>query len=306
MVVDAHCHLAPELPAAELVRVMDGAGVTQTVLVARTVDPLPSPGPAFLSPVGPAGRLRYVNLVQDGLVRAGGRVLPVVGRPDNEAVASAVAAYPDRFIALASVNPRLPGCLAEIDRCFNRGFRGVKVHAWHHDVDLARDLPPVAGRCAEAGLPILLHLGGSRRTGLALLELLDRFPTVNFIAAHAGLPYHRALWTAARSYANLYFDLAGPHISPELARLMARSVPPGRVLFASGGPDGLRDAGGGHSYSRPRRCAEEYLGPSPGRQARDAVLGGNLLRLVRLARPTDHWSAAAGNPGGRYSSSPGR
>jgi len=330
VIVDAHCHLTAELPAASLVKVMDQGGVDKAVLLAKTLDPIalaspaamvpstvsafgPDPGPfngvrprILLSHLGFPGRLSYNGLVRDGLLRAGPFRFRIVERPDNEPVAAALASHPNLFIGLASVNPNDPGHLDEIDRCFGRGFRGVKGHAWFHRVDLKRQLLQTAKRCANAGFPLLIHLGGSRRTGLSILELADRFPSASFIVAHAGLPYYRVLWHAARTHPNLYFDLAGPYMSAELAGLLASHVPPGRLLFASGGPEGLRAAGGGYSYATAKRWVESWLAPQMNEEARQAVLGNNLLRLVRLAKPTARRSAAAGNPGGLCSSYPGR
>ncbi len=330
MIADAHCHLTVELPAADLVEVMDRGGVDRAVLLATTHDTIrlagsaatvpgavptfaPDPRPfkgvrpqTLLSPLGFAGRISYGGLVRDGTLRAGRILCRIVQRPDNEPVAAALAGHPDRFIALASVNPNDPGHLDEIRRCFDRGFRGVKIHAWFHRVDLRRQLVQTARQCAEAGFPLLIHLGGSRRTGLSILELADRVPSASFIVAHAGMPYYRVLWQAARTHPNLYFDLAGPYMSAELAGLLVTHVPPGRLLFASGGPEGLRAAGGGHSYATARRWVESRLVTRMNEEARQAVMGENLLRLVRLAKPTARRSAAAESPGGLYSSRPGR
>lgn len=287
MILDSHCHLAAELGPAELIRVMDDGEVDRAVLVAEAVETLPPTpgeplgfGPGFLaSPLGLLGRLRYRLLVQDGRLKVGRAWYRTVAAPDNETVASAVRANPDRFIGFAFVNPLDPGHLDAVDRYLASGFRGVKVHAWFHRFSLTRGLGPVAERCGEHGVPMLLHLGGSRRTGLSVLELADRFPVTNFIVAHAGLPYYVPLWRAVRTHPNLYFDLAGPYMSADFLRVVARHVPPGRLLFASGSPYGLRTPDGGHSYARLKGWVRDL---GLGKEAEKAVYGGNLARLAGL------------------------
>lgn len=325
MVVDAHCHLGAGLPAAKLVGVMDQGGIDKCVLLAPAAERItpdqtdpaprraggPNSRPKWVAPVcepplGLVARFRYQNQARDGLVRIGRAVFRAVAHPDNDSVAAAMAAHPGRFIGFASVNPTDPGHLVETDRCFRAGFRGVKVQAWLHRVDVRRQLPPLAKRCAEAGYPLLVHLGGNRRTGLGIMEVVDRFPSVSFIIAHGGIPYHQILWQAARTRANLFFDLAEPFLSARLVGQLASAVPPGRLLFGSGGPAGLRTAEGGHSYAAAKRRMEDCLAPRICPEAREGVFGATLLRLVGLAQPRECRSAAAGNRGGRYSSCRGR
>ncbi len=330
MIVDAHCHLTAELPAASLAKVMDRGGVDMAVILAEAVGPVPlsrrggvvpgtisafgpDPGPFYgltlqplLSRASLLARLGYDRRTRGGLARAGPFLFPIIPNPDNGPLAAALEAYPRRFIAFATVNPNDPGYVDEIDRRLGQGFRGVKVNAWYHRVDLRRSLAAAARRCSEAGYPLLVHLGGRRRDGLAILELADHYPATAFIIAHAGLPFYRTLWRAAAYHPNLYFDLAGPYMSAELAEAIALKVPPGRLLFASGGPIGLRAAGGGYSYAAAKRWVERWSASRVNAEAARAVLGGNLLRLVRLASPKARTTAAAGSPGGRYSSCPDR
>jgi len=316
VIVDAHCHLSADLGPAGLLRVLDRSGVDRAVILPEAAEPPvsrlgqpPRGGPGcpegalprvsvklLLSTLGPLARFQYASVVQGGMVRCGDGWRRIQSRPDNGPVAEVVAGDPDRFIGLAFVNPRDPGHLDVLDRCFAQGFRGIKVHAWLHDVDLRRDLHKAAERCGDAGFPVMVHLGGTYRTGLSILDLADRLPTTAFIVTHAGLPYYSALWQATRTHPNLYFDLSGPFMSAELVRLTARHVPPGRLLFASGGPSYLRRADGELDYSEVMGWVDSL---GLGREPRRAVFGDNLLRLVGLGRARGRPAAASESRGGR-------
>ncbi len=327
MTLDAHCHLTAGFGVSQLLEFMNAGGIQRAVLLASTMgsvpldqagkprpipagDSTPDPYPSgrsrdaldgrpvpFNPPAFP-GLVRYNSLVRNGLVKRGKSWFAVEQVPDNEPIAAALAAHPDRFLGFATVNPNDPGHLDTIDRSFARGFRGVKIHAWHHKVDIRRSLGKVASRCGEAGFPVLMHLGGTYRTGLAILELAERFPATNFILAHGGVPFNFVLWRACRTTPNLYFDTAGPDITwGQLARL-AVSVPPGRIVFASGAPGALRGPDGKFGAGP----ATEWVRSLPvGGEARRAILGETLLRLVGLEPSTESRSAASGSHGGRYS-----
>lgn len=310
MLVDAHCHLTPDFGPSALIRAMDEANVERAVLVAHTLDSV-SPGglpPALigrlLTPyLNPIGRYQYSRKVRNGHLLTADRRLDILPTPDNDAVREAVRACPDRFIGFALVNPADPGHLKVVERHFSTGFRGVKVHAWHHRANLLRSIDPLARACGEAGYPLLIHLGGNFKGGASVLRLADRFPATNFILAEAGVPYYQAVWRATREHANLYFDLSGPDMPGELLRLLTLHVPPGRLLFASGGPGGLGGRGGGYSYEGVKRRLEAL---GLGGEAERAVKGGTLMRLIGLARPTARLAYASETHGGLCSSSRGR
>jgi predicted TIM-barrel fold metal-dependent hydrolase len=324
MIIDAHCHLTAELPAADLVKTMDAGGVDRAVLLAPGLQPVAPAGPAqtisllsaegparlslpdlsirnLLSPFSPLGRFRYAGLIEGGLLRTTRGFLRVISTPDNEPVAEAARRHPGRFIPFAFVNPNDPTHTTILEHYLARGFRGAKVNAWFHAVDLRATMGRIARRCGEAGLPVLLHLGGTRQTGWAIFDLIDRYPNTNFIIAHAGLPCYAWLWRACRIHPNLYFDLSGPYMTPALVGCIAGKVPPGRLLFASGGPHGLRTADGEHSYAVGKRW---IFALDVSDEARSAILGGTLLRLTGLSTETP--IAASGSRGGRYSSQSGR
>lgn len=158
----------------------------------------------------------------------------------NPWVARIARAAPERLLAFGGLDPRDPEVLADpaaaVDRLLELGIRGLKIHPCHQELRAnayrpgAADehLPALAGiyaRCADRGLPVMIHTGtsifpGARSRFGEPLECDDvaiDFPDLVLILAHAGRP----LWCdqavfVARRHANLYLDLSG--------------IPPARLL----------------------------------------------------------------------------
>jgi L-fuconolactonase len=137
---------------------------------------------------------------------------------DNSYVADAVAAHPQRFAGVFSVDMLAPDAAERIRQWKARGLGGLRVFIAGHTtaqearLDDPRSFP--AWECAvEAGLPICVQV---RAPGLGQLEtLLARFPQARVILDHMarpvvddGPPYAKAagLFELAR-YENLYLKL---------------------------------------------------------------------------------------------------
>lgn len=142
---------------------------------------------------------------------------PAVARVANDYIAGIVREHPARFFGLCVLPLQdMKASLAELDRCVDRlGMKGVLLYT-----NLAGrfpDLPeyrPLFARCAERGLPILLHpalpvtasivkdyemisgLGNMFDNTIALARLImsgvfDRHPDLKLVCPHLGgtLPY---------------------------------------------------------------------------------------------------------------------
>ena len=92
--------------------------------------------------------------------------------------------------------------------------------------------------------------------------MLEACPKVKLILAHGGIPHFDRLWRLPR----VRFDVAlRALISEATVRRMLDAVGPGRVLFGSDAPAGIR-ADGGHRYQLP--------------QLPDRSMADNLLSLL--------------------------
>ena len=138
---------------------------------------------------------------------------------DNSYLAAAVAAHPERFAGIFSVDVFQPEAPERIRCWLRRGLTGLRVFIAGHTTaakDARLDDPrsfPAWQLAAEAGLPVCVQL---RAGGLAQLEtLLERFPDARIVLDHMarpeieeGPPYTAAsrLFSLAR-HKNLFLKL---------------------------------------------------------------------------------------------------
>ena len=128
--------------------------------------------------------------------------------------------------------------IAEAERCLDRGARGIKLHprAQKFVLDDER-LSPVFALASERRVPILIH-GGRGLPPIAdhLLGLVDSYPGVRLIIAHAGIADLSGLAGNFSGKAGVFFDTSVWSALDLLGLL--RLVPPEQILYASDYPYG--------------------------------------------------------------------
>lgn len=259
MIVDAHCHLDPQLPPDALLTAMERGGIDRAVLIAAAQKPIGHVGRAGPAVFRACMAIPPLRMPLYRVAARAGGVVPTP-EPDNASVYAVARRHPDRFIPFAFLNPAL-GRRAhdELDRGLVEGARGVKLHAWFHGFRLT-DAHEILERCAAKGFPVLVHLGSGPARDVE--AVLDRIPRLKLIVAHAGMPHFERLWPIER----LWFDVAAPQlVSKHMIRRLVGAVGAARVVYGSDAPIGIR-AGGGHEYKAP---------PLPERS-----LGANLESLL--------------------------
>ncbi|MFH2099397.1 MAG: amidohydrolase family protein, partial [Pseudomonadota bacterium] len=220
--IDCHFHLDESLVNADgLVASMDAHGISRTAVIAPLCPDIEKR--LILTLAGPLLRRAlisgsatfrkavvrfYGNLVKPGgQVDVGGKRYPIIPQPDNEAVARAVAARPDRLWGWIFVNPAGPADPATTVSRFARepGMIGVKAHPfWHaYPTDMLREAAEAARRHS---MPMLVHLGPGAHGDFAMLAA--SFKEVPFVFAHAGVPYPDEVCAKARKKDNVYVDLS--------------------------------------------------------------------------------------------------
>lgn len=248
-IIDSHAHYDSrmlELPA--LVRKMDEHGIAKVALIPCMNDPLPHTPERLLSALRHVMARRLTRplaelvhralLTPEGDLRLDGRVYQIYQRPDNQAVAKALRAYPQRLLGWIFLNPRNnPKVLDELEEYRAvPGMIGVKLHPHWHDYRTEL-LNPIMRRLAELKLPALIHLGFGRRGDFRALA--TSYPQVPLICAHAGFPFYRDLWVHGRALPNLYVDLSSPYIDEALARAAVATLGPERCLYGTDAPYGF-------------------------------------------------------------------
>jgi hypothetical protein len=171
MIIDAHYHLEERMvPVEALLAQMDRSGVDRVALIAALAVPFEIGvvaekaallGRSLLTgPLHSLGLSLYQTMVTgEGQFSALGRLYPIYDLPDNEKVARALRAHPERFYGWIAVNPRTADACAEVEKWAGQaGWIGVKTHPFWHRYPVAL-LDEVAGFCSERDLPLLVHLG---------------------------------------------------------------------------------------------------------------------------------------------------
>jgi hypothetical protein len=158
--------------------------------------------------------------------------------PANDSVLEAAAGAPDLLVPFCRIDPHVENPVAEVERCLERGARGIKLHPRAESFTL--DHPKVRaliGLAHERRLPVLIHAGrGIPALGLHAVELAGDFPDARLILAHAGICDLSWIWRVAPDHPNLLFDTAW-WMPADLQSLFSL-VPPGQILFASDAPYG--------------------------------------------------------------------
>jgi len=170
-------------------------------------------------------------------------------RVSNESVAEAVAAYPERLIGFASVDPH-KGVVArrELRRAVDElGLKGLKVLP--HLVELRpndREMYPLYEEAQILGIPVLFHSGTQFHAGTKIKycrpididEVAVDFPELKLIIAHFGWPWYEEAMAVCQRNPNVFFNIAGwapRHIPEFVIRYMDR-VLKDKALFGSDYP----------------------------------------------------------------------
>ena len=168
MMIESHCHIMSDdqrkyprdtgptpaawvrdLPAAEFLNLMDGAGVDRAILVQ-----------AF-------GAYKY----------------------DNSYVADAAASHPNRFVAVCIVDAVAPDAADKLDYWVKqRGVQGLRVVTWTEPETMLDDprIDPLWCRASELRIPVCVLTNFHQVPGLA--RVLERFDELRLALDHLGLP----------------------------------------------------------------------------------------------------------------------
>ena len=227
---------------------------------------------------------------------------------DEESVAAAARAYPQRFIPYFMLNPKSPDAHERTKRAFTElGLRGVCLFpAMHHFHVWEKELRPILEVVAEHRGVAFVHCGILKvgvRDKLGLPSPFDMryanpldvsgvarsFGTVSFVLPHFGCGFFRELLLVASECGNVYADTSSSNSwiekLPEpmsLERVFERALSvlgPERILYGS------------DSSFFPRGFLKDHLGGQMkllaglgvGRAQAESIFGGNLLRIATRA-----------------------
>jgi predicted TIM-barrel fold metal-dependent hydrolase len=239
---------------ADMLRLMDAAGIERAFLIAAKV------GPAYH---------------------------PACYHVPYAIVADAVRAYPDRFHGLAGVDPTegMDGVRQLEHAVRELGFIGA--HYYPHWFELAPDharLYPFYAKCVELGVPIQMQVGQSliydkrlprRSVGrpITLDAVACDFPELKLIGIHVGIPWAEEMIAMAWKHANVFIgsDAHAPKYWPEAFVKYINTFGQDKVIFGTDFPV--------LPFGRTREQIEALqLRPGPKRK----FLRDNVLRIYGI------------------------
>jgi len=204
-------------------------------------------------------------------------------RDANDYVLESMSHWPDRLYGFAVVNPVTKGAAAELERCMQRGLRGLgelMPDGQGYTLDNPR-LDDIVQQMAHWKCPVLIHggepvghnyPGKSRSTLQSFYQLALRHPAATLIAAHwgGGLFFYELMPEVRVTLRNVYYDTAASLYlyRDDIFPLAARIIPE-KVLFATDYP--LLDQGQLLRHVREAGLSSDAL---------ELALGGNAARLL--------------------------
>ncbi|MCL4796171.1 MAG: amidohydrolase family protein [Bryobacteraceae bacterium] len=291
---DAHIHFFSRNFFSMLAR-QKGAGATAENVCAELGWPVPPEDPAVLA-------AEWAQELDRNEVAGAALIASLPG--DEESVAKAVRAFPDRFAGFFFLNPLAPDAVDRTIRAFALGLRGVCLFPAMHGFSLAGEQ---AGRvietaAAQPGAVVFVHcgllsVGVRKKLGLAspfdlrfsnpvdLHPVALRHPNLPFIIPHFGAGYFREALMVASLCPNIYLDTSSSNDwtrcltpKPTLEEVFERAlevVGPERLLF--GTDSSFFPRGWVRPVYESQSRILDWLGV--GEEAKSGVLGANLRRL---------------------------
>ncbi len=287
MVIDCHYHLEPRMQSIEnLLKKMDQNNIEKTALMATLWDPPPETAELVLKLL----RLLLYNRPLRGFAKKlaakfspeGDIILPkqtvkLYKDPDNESVAKAMEAHPDRFIGWIFVNPRGKNDqIQEYEKWKDTpGFIGVKAHPfWHQFAPI--ELLPLAEKLAESGKPMLIHAGYDSHGDF--MSLAEKVPELKLILAHTGYPCYSDTWKIIRDKSNILVDLsADAYVNEKATKRVVEYLGADRCLFGTDGPYGHKADDDLFDNGLIKRRIEKLF---PDSEIQKKILGDNFRALI--------------------------
>jgi predicted TIM-barrel fold metal-dependent hydrolase len=161
-----------------------------------------------------------------------------------EATLKFVKKHKDKFGALVWVNPHNEKVTPELVDLIKKNRQyifGLKIHPFESHIKMTSSkLIPYIKLAEELSLPILVHTAQDKYSDITFLaEVANKFPNVNFIAAHLQLcSDNKAGLFALRRTPNLYADTAW--VNMKIAKKVLVDIGEDRIMFGTDNPiDGL-------------------------------------------------------------------
>ena len=202
----------------------------------------------------------------------------------NDEVAKVVAARPDRFAGIGSVDLYRPmDAVRELRRCVKElGFVGVRQLPWLWGLPPNdRRYYPIYAECVELDVPFCLQVGHAGplrpsdpgRPIPYLDEVAYEFPELKIVGGHIGYPWTDEMISMATKYENVYIDTSAytPERYPEALVRFMNGPGAKKVLFGSNYP-----------MIQPQKCVAQLDMLALSDETKQLFLHDNAARVFKL------------------------
>ena len=272
MIIDGHHHI--ETGHSHILERMDALGIDKTVLIGVGVsdisvvtvrDSLLFQSNFLLRTVGTVKMRSFVR----------GKTLQnvLLENPVNDRVLDAIKAVPNRFLGFVFVNPESELCFSEIERCLDEGMCGIKLSLLQYPTNLAgRRMMKICEIASERKIPVFFHQGITKEAADPS-RMINDFPDVTFIIAHAGMQYYREAIIFAKTKKNVYLDTSSWIVTQRKLKNLYRQLGAKKLVFGTDVPVMANDQSIGLNKIRNLQlsASEEEL-----------ILGGNLRKILEI------------------------
>ncbi|MEM4725211.1 MAG: amidohydrolase family protein [Candidatus Hadarchaeum sp.] len=212
---------------------------------------------------------------------------PGLCREANDYVLESVSRWPKRLVGFAVVNPATEDATAELERCLQKGLRGLgelMPEGQGYTLDDPR-LDEVMRLMAHWGRPVLIHLnepvghdypGKSSHALRSFYGLALRHPEATLVAAHwgGGLFFYELMPEVQEALRNVYYDTAASlYLYRDDIFALAAQIIPHKMLFATDYP--LISQG---------RFLQRIHDIALSADVCEALMGSNAARLLQISR----------------------
>ena len=226
-IIDFHAHAFPDALAARAISQLEHGGGVK----------------AFLD-----GRVSSLLASMDGAGIRTSVVCSIATKPEqfdpilkwSQAVAS------PRIVPLPSIHPKDSDPVGQAHRVAEAGLRGIKLHPYYQDFAIDDEsLFPLYRALDKLGLFVVCHTGfdfafprDRRADPLRILRVLDRAPSLRFIATHMGAWDD---WDEVEKHLlgkpiTMDISLSLELLGQERARAMLSAHPADRIVFGTDSP----------------------------------------------------------------------
>lgn len=234
MLIDFHTHAFVDKIAERAIAKLEDVAINSGY---------PDAGKAFNN--GTISALRN-TLKESGVDK--GVLLPIATKPSQQTTINnwARSVMDDTIISFGSVHPDADDWSEQLENINAMGLKGIKLHPDYQNFFANEDkLIPIYKKCAELGLPVILHAGVDALsmnlvhcTPQMCADILKKVPSLTLIAAHLG---GNLCWDDVEKYLvgkNIYLDTAfiAGYVSKEQFKRIVANHSADKILFASDCP----------------------------------------------------------------------